>query len=188
MFDEVGIASEGFWRVETAVGNSGAEREREIAYRCRNAVFAGCTDRPGGASDQGMQSGAFPAGSPGCAFTKENSPVSPKMSGASWRQVSQSMQVASTKNDPSTFSRTALRRSAIPIFHGTSGRGNRAETRSRCDAHCAGEQIRSRAGGGKMPGSGVEPDAGSRWTRRCPWTTPLPVCSAPRQMTLPAFR
>ena len=40
----------------------------------------------------------------GCLWTNECSPLSPNVAGASWRHVSQSMQVESTKNAPGTFS------------------------------------------------------------------------------------
>src|SRR2546429_1382244 len=52
----------------------------------------------------------------GWRSTNEYSAASANTSGASWRQVSQSIQVESTKNSPGTFSGTCLRRFAIYLF------------------------------------------------------------------------
>src|ERR1041385_718515 len=52
----------------------------------------------------------------GCCLTKENWPVSPKVAGAICRQVSQSMQVESTKNGPSTFSGSRAATLAMPLL------------------------------------------------------------------------
>src|SRR5438874_2508932 len=64
----------------------------------------------------------------GCAFTNDVVAACPNTAGAIWRQVSQSMQVESTKKSPGAFSITRLRGFAtalslspiLPLWHGHS--------------------------------------------------------------------
>src|SRR5689334_11419458 len=76
---------------------------------------------------------------PGWCWTNEYCPVSPKVAGAIWRQVSQSMHVESTKKRPGTFSASFSACCAIPPL-------SYSEPEQVADL---GEELARRRGGGE---------------------------------------